>query len=340
MTTPAIFGFEGPTLSADERAFFKEADPAGYILFARNIETRPQLRALTDQLRALSGANVPILIDQEGGRVARMRPPEWPAFPAGNAFGALYDLAPASAMEAARCNARALGLMLRESGINVDCLPMLDVRQPDADEIVGDRAYGADPLKVASIGRAVLDGLAGAGCIGVMKHIPGHGRATVDSHKSLPIVEADEEALAIDLHPFAQLADQSPMAMVAHVVFTAWDKAHPASQSSIIIEKIIRGRVGYDGLLMSDDSGMGALCGSPGERALACIEAGCDLALPCNGVLADNMDVADALPSLSDKSAERLAKAMAGAGIDDGEMSFDEAIAKRDALLALCPEAR
>ena len=190
----AIYGLAGPALTADEAAFFRDARPAGYILFRRNCETREQMRRLTDSLRELEGDdNIAILIDQEGGRVARMRPPEWLAFPSGEAFDRLYQIAPSSAIEAARVNARALGLMLTEVGVTVDCLPMLDVRQPGATDIVGDRAMGSEPMQVSSLGRAVLDGLASAGVVGVIKHIPGHGRALVDSHHELPIVTASED---------------------------------------------------------------------------------------------------------------------------------------------------
>ncbi len=331
----AIYGFAGTELTADEIAFFKDARPTGYILFRRNIETRAQLKALTDRLRDLEGHDqVPILIDQEGGRVARMRPPEWQAFPSGEAFDRLYQLAPSSAIEAARVNARALGLMLQECGVTVDCLPMLDVRQPDASEIVGDRALGNCPIQVASLGRAILDGLSSAGVIGVMKHIPGHGRALVDSHHELPVVTASDDELQIDLEPFERLRD-APMGMVAHVVYTAWDDQYPASQSEIVIRDIIRGRIGFDNFLMSDDSNMNALVGSPGERAAACIRAGCDAALPCDGVLANNIDVAHHIGELTPKAAERLGRAMAMTFTPNDEMDFAEAVAKRDALLAL-----
>ena len=331
----AIYGFAGTELTPDEVAFFKDAKPAGYILFKRNIETRAQLKALTDSLRDLEGHDqVPILIDQEGGRVARMRPPEWPSFPSGEAFDRLYRLAPPSAIEAARVNARALGLMLAECGVSVNCLPMLDVRQEGASDIVGDRALGACPMQVASLGRAILDGLASAGVVGVMKHIPGHGRALVDSHHELPVVTASDADLQIDLEPFERLRD-APMGMVAHVVYEAWDPDFPASQSEIVIRDIIRGRIGFDNFLMSDDSNMNALVGSPGERAAACVKAGCDAALPCDGVLANNIDVAAHVGELSVEGAERLARAMALAFTPDDEMDFAEAVAKRDALLAL-----
>ena len=331
----AIFGFEGTVLTDSERDFFRDCDPAGYILFKRNIETSEQLLRLTDSLRDLSGrSDLPILIDQEGGRVARMRPPEWPAFPAGEAFAALYQAAPSSAIEAARSNARALALMLRSVGINVDCLPVLDVRQPGASDIIGDRALGEEPMQVAALGRAVLDGLASAGVVGVIKHIPGHGRALVDSHLELPVVTASADELEIDLQPFERLSS-APMAMVAHLLYTAWDPHRPASQSPTVIDEIIRRRIGFDGFLMSDDTNMQALSGSEGERAAACIAAGCDVALPCNGVLADNIEVADAVGELSAKGLERLEQAMASVRDDEDGLDFAAAVEKRDALLAL-----
>lgn len=330
-----IFGLEGLALTDSERDFFRDADPAGYILFKRNCDRADQLLALTDSLRELSGRDdVPILIDQEGGRVARMKPPVWPAFPAGEAFANLYQAAPSSAIEAARSNARALALMLRSVGINVDCLPLLDVRQPGASDIIGDRALGEEPMQVASLGRATLDGLASAGVVGVVKHIPGHGRALVDSHHELPIVDASDEELKIDLQPFERLKN-APMAMVAHVLYTAWDSERPASQSLLVIEDIIRGRIGFDGFLMSDDSNMNALSGTQAERAAACVDAGCDVALPCNGVLADNIAIAEAIGDLSPKGLERLERAMASVRDEADGMNFAAALEKRDALLAL-----
>jgi beta-N-acetylhexosaminidase len=331
----AIYGLHGPELLAEEADFFRDARPAGYILFKRNIETREQLRRLTDAIRDLEGHdNVAILIDQEGGRVARMRPPEWQAFPAGEAFDKLYQLAPSSAIEAARVNARALGLMLNEVGVTVDCLPMLDVRQPGASDIVGDRALGADPMQVSSLGKAILDGLKSAGVLGVIKHIPGHGRALVDSHHELPVVEASEEELRVDLEPFERLRDAA-MGMTSHILYTAWDADRPASQSPFIIHDIIRQRIGFDGFLMSDDIGMEALAGDHGERAAACVAAGCDVALHCDGKMENMLLVAEAVPELSAESEARLARAMAMRFTPDDEMDFAEAVAKRDALLAL-----
>ena len=331
----AIYGLAGTDLSAEEQDFFRNVRPAGYILFKRNIEYRQQLRCLTNALRELEGHDeVPILIDQEGGRVARMRPPEWPAFPSGEAFDKLYQLAPSSAIEAARVNARAIGLMLHEVGVNVDCLPMLDVRQLGASDIVGDRALGSEPMQVASLGKAILDGLASAGALGVIKHIPGHGRALVDSHLELPVVDAGEEELAIDMEPFERLRD-APMGMTSHLLYKTWDDERPASQSPFIIQEIIRQRIGFDGFLMSDDIGMEALGGDHGQRAAACVAAGCDVALHCDGKMENMLLVADAVGEISPEGAARLARAMAMRFIPDDEMDFAEAISKRDALLAL-----
>jgi beta-N-acetylhexosaminidase len=331
----AIYGFAGLGLTGEERAFFRDSDPSGFILFKRNCENREQLRRLTDSLRELTGrGDLPILIDQEGGRVARLKPPEWQAFPAAERFADLYRLAPSSAIEAARANARAIGLMLREIGVSVDALPLLDVRQEGASDIIGDRALGSEPMQVAALGRAVLDGLASAGIVGIVKHIPGHGRALVDSHHELPIVASSDEELAADLEPFERLSF-APMGMMAHVVYKAWDPGHPASQSRIVIERIVRQRIGFDGFLMSDDSNMNALTGSQAERASACVEAGCDVALPCNGVLADNIEIAKALGEISLEGAERLARAMAATMVDPEGPDFAQSIATRDALLAL-----
>jgi beta-N-acetylhexosaminidase len=332
----AIYGLAGLTLTAEERAFFLDVDPAGYILFARNCGDPEQLKALTASLRDLHGrGDLPILIDQEGGRVMRMKPPEWPSLPAGGAFEKLYNTAPSSAIEAARMNARAIGLMLVAHGINVNCAPMLDVRQPDADQIMGDRAYGTEPMQVAAIGRAVLDGLASAGVIGVVKHIPGHGRATVDSHKLLPRVTASAEELEIDLEPFEALRE-APMGMVAHILFEAWDRDLPSSQSPFVIDEIIRKRIGFSGLLMTDDIGMEALQGSPGQRSAAALAAGCDLTLHCSGIFTEMLDVAAHVGSMDGEAGGRLARAMAGAMLGPSEgPDFSQAVAVRDELLAL-----
>lgn len=330
---PVIFGLSGPTLTADEHAFFADAAPAGFILFKRNVESRSQLRALTDSLRALMGRDdLPILIDQEGGRVARLGPPEWPAFPAGPAFDALYEKAPMSAIEAARVNAQAIALMLHEVGINVDCLPLLDVVQADTTEAIASRAYGRDPLRVAAMGRAVLDGLAAGGCVGVVKHMPGHGRAVVDTHYHLPTVTADDAALDDDLAPFIALKD-APMGMTSHIVFTAWDAERPATLSPTIVEQIIRERIGFDGLLMTDDIDMKALSGTAGEKAAGALAAGVDLVLDCWARMDEMTDIAGRIGDIPDASRARLDRAMASLRPPEGD--FAELIAKRDALLAL-----
>jgi beta-N-acetylhexosaminidase len=330
---PVIFGIAGLSLNAHERAFFAEVEPAGYILFKRNIATRAQVRALTDSLRELSGrADLPILIDQEGGRVARMGPPEWPAFPAGPAFAALYDIAPMSAIQAMRANGQALGLMLAEVGITVDCAPLLDVAQPDTTEAVASRAYGAEPMQVAALGRAMLEGLGAGGVVGVVKHMPGHGRALVDSHHLLPTVTASAAELAVDLEPFRTLSN-APMGMTSHIVFEAWDAALPATLSPTIIEQVIRGAIGFDGLLMTDDIDMKALSGTAGEKAAGAIAAGCDLVLDCWARMDEMVEIAGRLGQMGDAARDRLDHAMANVSAPAGD--FDDLISRRDAFLAL-----
>ncbi len=331
----AIYGLSGLALTADERDFFRDCDPAGYVLFKRNIEDRSQLRALTDSLRSIHGRDdVPILIDQEGGRVARMRPPHWPAFPAAEAFARLYERAPMSAIEAVRANAEAIGLLLAEVGINVDALPVLDVRQPGATDIVGDRAFGGEPMQVAALGRAALDGLAGAGVVGVVKHMPGHGRALVDSHEELPVVRASEAELEVDIEPFRTLRG-APMGMTCHCVYTVWDPERPGSQSPIVIGEVIRGRIGFDNFLMSDDIGMNALGGGFDARARGVIEAGTDAVLHCSGAMVEMIAVASAAGELSEAGRERLERAMAGAAAPGDPARYAELAEKRDRLLAL-----
>lgn len=332
---PVIFGLAGPALTPDERALFRDAEPAGYIIFKRNVENRDQIRSLTDDLRSLHGRDdVAILIDQEGGRVARMQPPLWPAFPPGAAFDRLYDIAPASAIEAARCNAQAIAVMLRDVGINVDALPLLDVRHPGANEIIGDRSLGGEPMRVAALGRAVLDGLRRGGVCGIVKHMPGHGRAMVDSHLHLPVVEASEEELEIDLAPFRAL-NGAPMGMTAHIVYTAWDRDLPCSLSPTIIGEIIRGRIGFDGLLMSDDLDMKALRGDIPRLAVDVVAAGCDLALNCWGRMEEMRGIAAALDEIRPESRARLERAMATIAVLPEDRPYEELAARRDELLAL-----
>jgi beta-N-acetylhexosaminidase len=338
--TPLILGLAGPQLGGAERAFFTDLEPAGFILFRRNIIDHAQLRRLIDNLRALAGRDdLPILIDQEGGRVARMPPPEWPAFPPGRAFDRLYDVAPVSAIEAARSNARAIGLILAEAGINVDCLPLLDVVDPAGHDIIGDRALGSEPMRVAALGRATLEGLRVENVVGVVKHVPGHGRASADSHVALPTVTVDTAALERDLAPFRRLAD-APMAMTAHVVYTAWDAERCASLSPVVIGNIIRGEIGFDGLLMSDDLGMHALQGSFGERAAGVLAAGCDIALHCSGDMAEMTAVAGAVGTIEPAARARLDRAMATIGrATPARERLADLLHHRDALLALADSA-
>jgi beta-N-acetylhexosaminidase len=332
---PVIFGLSGLAITPEERSFFASVNPAGYILFKRNIETRAQVRALTDELRVLSGRDdLPILIDQEGGRVARMRAPEWPEFPAGPAFDALYERAPISGIEAARVNAQGIALMLTEVGITVDCLPLLDVAQPDTTEAISSRALGSEPMRVAAMGRAILDGLQRGGVVGVVKHMPGHGRAIVDTHYHLPTVTASDADLAIDLAPFIALKD-APMGMTSHIVFETWDKERPATLSPIIVQDIIRRRIGFDGLLMTDDIDMKALSGSAGDKAAGAIAAGCDIVLDCWARMPEMEDIAGRMSLISEASRARLDRAMAtiAGAVPQGDLA--ELIAKRDALLAV-----
>ncbi|WP_374530414.1 beta-N-acetylhexosaminidase [Novosphingobium sp.] len=333
--TPAIFGLSGLTLTADERAFFKDADPAGYIVFGRNVESRAQLRALTDDLRSIHGREkLLITIDQEGGRVARMKPPVWAAYPAGAVFDQLFELAPASAIEAARLNAEALAHDLAEVGITCTHAPVLDVREAGTHDVIGDRALGHEPLRVAALGRAVLDGLAAAGVVGTIKHMPGHGRAGADSHKELPTVTASDAELERDIAPFRALA-HAPIAMSAHIRFTAWDAENPATQSPYVISEIIRGRIGFDGLLLTDDLDMEALAGTVPERAERALAAGCDIALNCWGRMPDMVGIAQRAPAMSAQTAERLERALEGIRLDGAAGRQAQLVGSRDALLAL-----
>src|SRR6185437_13023639 len=269
-----ITGISGADLNADERAFIEAERPWGFILFKRNIEAPKQVARLVAELRKCAGrSDVPILIDQEGGRVQRLGPPHWPVYPAGAVFGTLYDLDPALGCSAGRLSARLIAADLGELGISVDCLPLADVPVAGSDAVIGDRAYGTEPAKVAAIARAVTEGLQEGGILPVLKHIPGHGRATADSHLRLPTVKTSENELKkTDFAAFQPLADL-PMAMTAHVVFSALDPVHPATTSATIIEQVIRGAIGFQGLLMSDDVSMNALAGSIAERTRAVISA-------------------------------------------------------------------
>ena len=316
-----ILGCSGPTLTAEETAFFRDLRPWGFILFKRNIGTPDEVRALTDALRATVGrADAPVLIDQEGGRVQRMGPPHWPKYPAGRRFGGL-----AGAAETARLGARLMAHDLGQVGINVDCAPMLDVPVAGSDDIVGDRAYGTSPEAVIEIGRAVAEGLLAGGVLPVIKHIPGHGRAACDSHLDLPVVEADRASLAAsDFRPFRALADL-PLGMSAHVVFTAIDPERPATLSPTVIREIVRGAIGFDGLLMTDDLSMHALQGPFRARAEAAFSAGIDVVLHCNGRMDEMRAVAEATPGLAGEPARRAAAALARLA---GPAAFDVAEAR------------
>jgi beta-N-acetylhexosaminidase len=307
-----ITGSSGLTLTAQERTFLRDERPWGFILFKRNVDNPLQVARLVQDFRETVGdADAPVLIDQEGGRVQRLSPPHWPVYPPGAAFGALYDRDRASGLKAARLSAQLIANDLADLGVTVDCLPLADVPAPGADAVIGDRAYGVDPGKVASIARAVTEGLELGGVLPVLKHIPGHGRATADTHHRLPVVDASKNDLeTIDFAAFKALADL-PMAMTAHVVFSAIDATNPATTSATIVEQVIRGTIGFEGLLMSDDVSMNALTGSIAERTRAIVSAGCDVVLHCNGDLAEMRQVAGETPELSGLALDRAQRALA-----------------------------
>ncbi len=306
-----ITGLSGPTITPDERAFLREAAPWGLILFKRNICDPGQVSALTADFRATVGWDAPVLVDQEGGRVQRLGPPHWPAYPAGTAYGALHDRSAEVGLAAARLGARLIAADLAALGITVDCLPLVDVPVSGADRVIGDRAYGTAPGKVSAIATAIADGLRAGGVLPVFKHLPGHGRAMADSHTSLPVVDATRETLeTADFAAFRPLAGL-PLGMTAHVVYTAIDPNLPATTSPTMIAEVIRAFIGFDGALMSDDVSMGALSGSIAERTAAALSAGCDLVLHCNGDLAEMQAVAAQAPALSGAAARRTAAALA-----------------------------
>jgi beta-N-acetylhexosaminidase len=311
-TRAFITGIAGLELSAAEREFIRAERPWGFILFKRNIDAPAQVTSLVRELRAaINDSDAPVLIDQEGGRVQRFGPPNWPVYPAGAVFGTLYDIDSALGLEAARLSARLIADDLIQLGVTVDCLPLADVPVEGADAVIGNRAYGTEPAKVAAIARAVTQGLEQGGVLPVLKHIPGHGRATADTHFRLPEVDTLEKELErTDFAAFQPLADL-PMAMTAHVVFSALDPAHPATTSATIIAQVIRGVIGFQGLLMSDDVSMNALAGSIAERTRAIIAAGCDIVLHCNGKLDEMRDVARETPELTGKALERARQALA-----------------------------
>lgn len=312
LTTRAlIVGASGFELTAVEAAFVRDVQPWGFILFKRNVSTPDQVRRLTTSFRDLVGrADAPVLIDQEGGRVQRMGPPHWPKYPPGRAYQGL-SCDDTAQRETAHLGARLMAHDLLAVGVTVDCVPVLDVPVSGAHDVIGDRAYGTDADSVATLGRAAAEGLIAGGVLPVIKHIPGHGRAGADSHHALPVVEAALETLrAQDFVPFRHLSDM-PLAMTAHVVYTAIDPHHPATTSQIVIQSIIRGEIGFNGLVMSDDLSMQALSGSLRERAAAAFAAGCDVALHCNGVLDEMTAVAEAAPLLEDEAERRAESALA-----------------------------
>jgi beta-N-acetylhexosaminidase len=334
MTTRAfITGVSGTELSAAEREFIRAQRPWGFILFKRNIEAPSQVTKLVGELRGeLGEPDAPVLIDQEGGRVQRLGPPHWPVYPAGALFGRLYDLDPVLGLTAARLSARLIAADLGELGVTVDCLPLADVPVAGADAVIGNRAYGTEPDKVAAIARAVTEGLEHGGILPVLKHIPGHGRATADTHFRLPMVDTPRAELErTDFAAFQPLADL-PMAMTAHVVFSALDPAQPATTSATMINQVIRGVIGFQGLLMSDDVSMNALAGSIAERTRAILAAGCDIVLHCNGKLDEMREVAREAPELSGKALERARRALASR---KAPLAFDrlKARAELDALI-------
>ena len=321
-----ITGLAGTALSDEERAFLREADPWGLILFKRNISTPAQITELVDACRSALGRDAPVLVDQEGGRVQRLGQPHWPLYPPGAAYGKLYDRDPAAGLAAARLGARLIAYDLAALGIDVDCLPLADVPVEGHDQVIGDRAYGARPDKVAAIAGAVARGLLNGGVLPVVKHIPGHGRATADSHQSLPVVEAGRDTLqATDFAAFRPLGNM-PLGMTAHVVFSAIDPTHPATTSATMVRDVIRGFCGFRGLLMSDDISMGALSGSISERSQAALAAGCDIVLHCNGEIAEMRDVARAVPVLSGTALERSERALSQRG---GPSEFDAEAGRR-----------
>lgn len=307
-----IFGCTGPALTPAEAAFFRTADPLGFILFARNCETPEQIKALISALRAAVGrADAPVLIDQEGGSVRRLRPPQWDDVPAAAAYGDLYRRDPARGRAAAALGGRLIAAQLAPLGISVTCAPVLDVSFPDTAAVIGDRAFADDPAVVADLARAFCDGLQAGGVLPVIKHMPGHGRATVDSHVEAPRVRAAAAELRrVDFAPFRALADAA-MGMTAHVVYDAFDRDHVATLSRTVIGDVIRGDIGFDGLLMTDDICMGALGGDWGARCAAALDAGCDVILHCSGEAEEMAAVAAAVPALSAAARARWQRAAA-----------------------------
>lgn len=338
---PLILGAKGTRLTNAEAAFYAEHRPVGFILFRRNVETPGQVKALVAEMKAAADNPAAlILIDQEGGRVARLRPPHWRSYPAGAAYGALWRIDPMLAGEAAFLGARLIADDLAALGINVDCLPVLDVPVPGSHNIIGDRAYGQDPTSVMAMGRAASQGLMEGGVLPIIKHIPGHGRAMADSHLALPVVEASAFQLENhDFPPFRALGDM-PLAMTAHVIYTAYDADEPATTSKTMIETIIRGRMGFDGLLMSDDLSMQALSGDFASRRANVLREGCDIALHCNGEMDEMTPIAQGCPAITGEAKQRLDRAISMlkapiAGFAKPDFDRGQAEARLDALLAL-----
>jgi beta-N-acetylhexosaminidase len=333
MATAFITGIEGLSLQSGERAFLRDADPWGFILFKRNVDTPAQVRGLVAALREAVGRNAPVLIDQEGGRVQRLQPPHWPSYPPGAFYGAIYDRDRAAGLAAARLGARLIASDLRALGVDVDCLPLADVPVSEADPVIGNRAYGTTPAKVAAIGAAVARGLMEGGVLPVLKHIPGHGRATADSHHRLPVVEVDRAILeATDFAAFRPLA-RLPLGMTAHVVFSAIDPVAPATTSGTMVREVIREHIDFDGLLMSDDISMNALAGTLAERSRAALRAGCDIVLHCNGKGDEMRAVAREAPPLVGDAARR-ADAALGARREPTPFDVDRARVEFAGLMA------
>ncbi len=325
----SIFGCAGPVLAAAERDFYRAAQPLGFILFARNCESPDQVRSLVNDLReAVGREDAPVLIDEEGGRVQRLKPPTWRDIPAPLTFGDLYEDGAMLAREAARLNARLMAAELSALGIDVDCTPVLDLRLPGASDVVGNRALSNSPEIVGDLGRAVCDGLLDGGVLPVIKHLPGHGRAVVDSHLELPVVDLNRTELTLtDFAPFRALADM-PVGITAHVVYSAIDPDAPGTTSATIINDIIRGWIGFKGFLMSDDLSMEALSGTIADRAVAAVEAGCDVALHCNGKLDEMRSIADRLPPLSEAGQDRWRTAQAARREPEADFDVEEALAR------------
>ncbi len=306
-----ITGLSGLTITANERAFLREAQPWGLIIFKRNMSVPEQVTELTSTFRDIVGWEAPVLVDQEGGRVQRLGPPHWPAFPPGARYGAIYDRDVASGLAVARLGGRLIAAELNVLRIDVDCFPLADVPVPRGDPVIGDRAYGTEPGKVAAIAGAIAEGLTAGGVLPVLKHLPGHGRATADSHHKLPMVDTDRATLeATDFAAFRPLAGL-PMGMTAHVVFSAIDPDAPATTSVTIVREVIRGFIGFRGLLMSDDVSMKALSGTIAERSRSAFAAGCDVVLHCNGGLVEMAAVAGVAPELAGEAEQRAAAALA-----------------------------